>query len=219
MSEAQAFLAGSLTESLRRLIRSHLAEAPGGAEALDKVAGRVIAFHLKPFDRWIYLCPSQDDIQILTEISGTADVTFHGTLSAFVQVGMHPGDTRTVRKSGVVIDGDMALAQDFQALSAALGIDWQRFLSRYLGYQLAGSTLDVLRGGRNWLKGSIKALESDVGEYLREETRWVPDRSETDPLLDDIDTLRSDIDRLSARIQRLEHTIAPSPSTSPKAKT
>ena len=51
----------------------------------------------------------------------------------------------------------MAIAQDFQALSAALGIDWQRFLSRYLGEQLAGSTLDILRSGRDWLKQSAKA--------------------------------------------------------------
>jgi ubiquinone biosynthesis protein UbiJ len=196
-----------------------MAEAPGGAEALDKVAGKVIAFHLKPFDRWLYLCPSREDIQLLTEMSGTPDVTFHGTLAAFVQVGLHPDDTRAVRKSGIVIEGDMALAQDFQAVSAALGIDWQRFLSRYLGYQLAGSTLDLLRGGRNWLRGSVKALESDVGDYLREETRWVPDRSEIDPLLDEIDTLRSDIDRLTARVDRLESTFAPDPSTLPSPKT
>lgn len=204
MSESQALLAGSLSESVRHLIRSHLAEAPGGADALRKLEGRVIAFHLKPFDRWLYLCPTLEDIQILTEISGPADVTFHGTLSAFVQVSLHPGDTGTVRKSGLVIDGDMALAQDFQALSAALGIDWQRFLSRYLGHQIAGSTLDLFKSGRNWLKQSVKALESDVSEYLREETRWLPDSTETDPHLDAVDALRADIDRLSARITRLE---------------
>jgi len=156
LSESQTLLAGSLSESLRRLIRSHLAEAPGGSDALLKLAGKVIAFHLKPFDRWLYLCPTQEDVQILTEISGEPDVIFHGTLAAFVQVSLHPGDTGAVRNSGLVIDGDMALAEDFQALSAALGIDWQRFLSRYLGYQLAGSTLDVLRSGRNWLKKAPK---------------------------------------------------------------
>lgn len=219
MSESQTLLAGSLSESLRRLIRSHLAEAPGGSDALAKVAGKVIAFHLKPFDRWLYLCPTLEDVQILTEISGEADVTFHGTLAAFVQVSLHPGDTGTVRSSGLVIDGDMALAEDFQALSAALGIDWQRFLSRYLGYQLAGSTLDVLRSGRDWLKKSAKALESDVSEYLREETRWLPDSSETDPHLDAVDSLRADIDRLAARIARLETRLGSraSPSQKPKS--
>ncbi len=216
MSESQTLLAGSLSESLRRLIRSHLAEAPGGSDALQKLAGRVIAFHLNPFDRWIYLCPTHEDVQILTEISGTPDVTFHGTLSAFVQVSLHPGDTGTVRKSGLVIDGDMALAQDFQALSAALGIDWQRFLSRYLGYTVAGSTLDVLRSSRDWLKKSAKTLESDVSEYLREETRWLPDSTETDPHLDAVDGLRADIDRLSARIARLETSLGSHASTPQK---
>jgi ubiquinone biosynthesis protein UbiJ len=219
LSESHPLFAGSLSESLRHLIRSHLAEAPGGSNALLKLEGRVIAFHLKPFDRWLYLCPTREDVQILTEISGTPDVTFHGTLAAFIEVSLHPGDTGTVRKSGLVIDGDMALAQDFQALSAALGIDWQRFLSRYLGDQLAGSTLGMLRSGRDWLKKSAKALESDLSEYLREETRWLPDASETDPHLDAVDALRSDIDRLTARIDRLETTLRSraSPKRKPKS--
>jgi len=218
LSESQALVAGSLSDSLRHLIRSHLAEAPGGSDALGKLEGRVIAFHLKPFDRWLYLCPTQEDVQILTEISGVPDVIFHGTLSAFIQVSLHPGDSGTVRKSGLVIDGDMAVAQDFQALSAALGIDWQRFLSRYLGEQLAGSTLDILRSGRDWLKQSAKALESDVSEYLREEARWLPDATQIDPHLDAIDGLRADIDRLTARIARLESTLAKRAPTSPNAK-
>lgn len=219
MSESQALVAGSLSESLRHLIRSHLAEAPGGVDALEKLAGRVIAFHLKPFDRWVYLCPTLEDVQILTEISGAPDVTFHGTLSAFIQVSLHPGDTATIRSSGLVIDGDMALAQDFQALSAALGIDWQRFLSRYLGDQLAGSTLDLIRSGRNWLQKSVQALESDVSEYLREEVRWLPDASQIDPHLDAVDALRTDIDRLAARIARLESTLQSRASPSAKPKT
>lgn len=218
MSESHPFLAGSLTEGLRHLIRSHLSEAPGGDEALKKVAGRSFAFHLMPFDRWLYLCPTLEDIQILTEISGAPDVTFHGTLAAFLAVSLNPGDTQAIRSSGLVIDGDTQLAEDFQDLSRALGIDWQRFLSRYLGYQLAGSTLDWLRGGRDWLKGSAKALESDVSEYLREETRWLPDQTETDAFLNDIDRLRADVDRLAARIERLEHQARPAPSTTNHAK-
>lgn len=218
MSESQALVAGSLSDSLRHLIRSHLAEAPGGPDALMKLAGRVIAFHLKPFDRWLYLCPTHEDVQILTEISGVPDVTFHGTLSAFIQVSLHPGDTGTIRKSGLVIEGDMAVAEDFQALSAALGIDWQRFLSRYLGEQLAGSTLGLLRSGRDWLKQSAKAFESDVSEYLREEARWLPDATQVDPHLDAIDALRADTDRLAARIARLESTLLKRASTSPPKK-
>ena len=214
MSESHALLAGSLTESLRQLIRSHLAEAPGGEEALRKVAGKVFAFHLKPFDRWVYLCPTLADIQILTELSGTPDVTFHGTLSAFLNVSLHPGDTGVIRSSGLVIDGDTTLAHDFQDLSRALGIDWQRFLSRYLGDQIAGSTLGLFREGSDWLKGSVKAFESDVGEYLREETRWVPDRTEIDPFLNEVDVLRADLDRMTARIERLEQTLKSDSSTS-----
>lgn len=196
-------LAASLTESLRKLIRHHLSEAPSGRAVLDRLAGQVIALRLEPFGKVVYLCPTDADVQILTEISGQPNVTIAGNLAAFTRAGLG-GGTETLKTRHLEITGDAETARQFQALTQALNIDWQRFLSRYLGFRLTGSLLSVFRAGSAWTRGTARALEVDIGEFLREETRWLPDGLAIEDFCDEVDSLRADADRLEARIHRLE---------------
>jgi ubiquinone biosynthesis protein UbiJ len=197
-------LAASLTESLRRLIRNHLSSAPAGRAVLEPLAGRVIALRLEPFGKVLYLCPTEADIQMLTEISGVPDVTIAGNLAAFTRAGLGSGHQESLKAANLDVIGDAETARRFQALSQALNIDWQRFLSRYLGFTLTNTVLSVARAGSAWTRDSLNALQEDVSEYLREEKRWLPDRSETDAFCEAVDTLRADADRLQARISRLQ---------------
>lgn len=199
-------LAASLTESLRTLIRHHLSEAPEGRTLLERLSGQVIALRLEPFGKLLYLCPTTEDIQILTEISGAPEVTIAGNLAAFVRASFG-GTPKSLKTSGLAVIGNAETARQFQALSQALKIDWQRFLSRYLGYRLTGAILAMARAGRDWTRDTLDAAQADIGEYLREETRWLPDSSETDAFHAGVDTLRADADRLQARLDRLEATV------------
>jgi ubiquinone biosynthesis accessory factor UbiJ len=47
-------------------------------------------------------------------------------------------------------------------------------------------------------------LQQNLAEYLREEARLLPDKSQIKDYLTDIDKLRADFDRLEARISRLQ---------------
>lgn len=204
MSEAEGIVVRGLSESLERLLQSHLEAHPEVREALAPLSGKVILIRIEPPGRNLYLCPTDRNIQILTEISGTADVTFKGAPSAFLRASLGPLDDHSARRSGIRIEGDLKLARAVQKTALALEIDWQRFLSRYLGHRLAGETLGLLGQGRQWMKESLRTLEGDLGDYLREETRWLLDRTEVSPFLSGVDTLRSDQDRLEKRIERLE---------------
>ena len=197
-------LALGLSESLERLLKSHLEAHPEGLQALAPLSGKVILIRIEPPGRSLYLCPTDRAIQILGAISGTPDVTFKGSPTAFLRASLGPLDDRAARRSGIHIAGDLKLARAVQKAALALEIDWQRFLSRYLGQRVAAETLGFLGQGRRWLKENLKALETDLGDYLREEARWLPDRTELSPFLSGVDTLRADQERLSQRIARLE---------------
>ncbi|MDD1649041.1 MAG: SCP2 sterol-binding domain-containing protein, partial [Methylococcaceae bacterium] len=180
-------LAASLTESLRTLIRQHLSETPPeGRSLMERLSGQVIALRLEPFGKLIYLCPTAEDIQILTEISGEPDVTIACNLAAFARASFG-GTQESLKASDLEVIGNAETAQQFQALSQALKIDWQRFLSRYLGYRLTGSILALARAGREWTRDSLDAAQADIAVFLREETRWLPDSSETDAFHAEVD--------------------------------
>ncbi|NDG89051.1 MAG: hypothetical protein EBY15_14115, partial [Gammaproteobacteria bacterium] len=191
MSQKHPLLAASLSESLRTLIRHHLTDSPEGREALQRLAGQIIALRLLPFDRVLYLCPTGEDIQFMTEISGTPDVTITGHLPAFLEAARASASKETLKSSDLSIEGSLQTAQDVQHLSRALNIDWQRFLARYLGYRVAGSVLSTLRSGREHVRESFLALETDLSEYLREEVRLLPQKHHTETLFAEIDTLRA----------------------------
>lgn len=212
------WLAASLTESLRRLLRQHLDASATGREALQPLAGQVVALRLEPFGRTLYLCATHEELQILTELSNEPDVTLAGNLAAFARSGL-ASNGAALAASGISLQGDAETARRFQALCQALKIDWAGFLSRFFGNRLADSLLGMVDAGQRWTRASLQTLETDVGEYLREETRWLPDRSEVDALLTEVDTLRADKDRLSARIERLEAAArTSSPAGPPTAK-
>ena len=209
-------LAAGFTEGLRRLLGSHLSAYPEAREKLSALAGQVIALHLEPHGRTLFVCPTDHDIQVLTEISGQPDATIIGTLSAFAQAGLAAGGSSSLKAAGLKLSGNADTTQEFQALMQALKIDWARFLSSYLGRNLAESLVGLARTGAAWTRDTLVALQSDASEYLREETRVLPDGTETDAFHAEVDRLRADADRLAARMARLEAALqAPAGSVSP----
>lgn len=218
MSANHPLLAAGITESLRALLRSHLSSTPHALAELQDLSGHLIALRLEPLGKCIYLCPTDLDIQILTEVSGDADVTISGNFGSYLRA-IRNDSTTGLKASGLLISGNTDVAQSFQRLARALPIDWPRFLSRFLGARLSGLLLDFGRSGSAWTHDTLQALESDVSEYLREETRWLPDETETELFYDAVDRLRDDLERLTARVDRLQQVLvedsAAPPSVSP----
>lgn len=204
MSQADHFiLSASLLESLSAVIRHHLGATEGGYTALQPLSGRLIALRVEPFGRTLYLCPTTTDIQFFSEISGEPDVTIAGTLQAFAQARPDAEKPENFKAAKLTISGNIETAHQLQAFCQTLEIDWQRFFSRYLGFRLANSTLSLLAAGRLWTHDTLKSLQSDVSEYLREEARMLPDSSQIVQFCTDVDTLRADVDRLDARARRV----------------
>ena len=204
MTGDHLLLAAGFTEGLRRLLGSHLSAYPEARQKLPGLAGQVIALHLEPYGRTFFVCPTDQDIQVLTEFSGQPDALITGTLSAFGQAGLAAGGSSSPEAAGLKLSGNAETAREFQALMQALKIDWARFLSPYLGRSLAESVVGLARASAAWTQDTLLALQSDVSEYLREETRVLPDCTETDAFHAEVDRLRADADRLAARMARLE---------------
>ena len=110
MSANHPLLAAGITESLRALLRSHLSSAPRALAELQGLSGHVIELRLEPLGKCIYLCPTDLDIQILTEISGEPDVTISGNLGSYLRA-MRSDSTAGLKASGLLISGNTDVAQ------------------------------------------------------------------------------------------------------------
>jgi len=171
---------------------------------LKPVAGKVIAINIQPFNETIYLCPTNEKIQVLETYLPEVDATISGTLSALGLMGLSSTPMRSIFSGEVTIEGDTQIAHKFQQLFDKLDIDLEEKLSHLTGDVIAHKVGNFFRSSQQWTDESVETFKLNTKEFLQEETRDLPAGPEADILYSQIDEIRSDFDRLSARIEQLK---------------
>jgi ubiquinone biosynthesis protein UbiJ len=138
----------------------------------------------------------------LTERTGTADAEISGTPLALLSLAGANGE-RSLRAGAVRIAGDAEVAQKFRDLLRHAQPDAEEELSRMIGDVAAHQVAGFARALFDWGRRASNTLSTSIAEYLQEEGRDVPTRTELDEFLRDVDTLRNDVERLDARLQRV----------------
>ncbi|MGE0115570.1 MAG: SCP2 domain-containing protein [Steroidobacteraceae bacterium] len=106
--------------------------------------------------------------------------------------------------SSVRIEGDAEVAQGFSELLKQARPDFEEELSRVVGdvaaHQMGNTVRSLLGFGRRVGDTFLQ----NMGEYLSEESRDVPSKTEADEFNRDVDSLRDDVERFEARLNALE---------------
>jgi ubiquinone biosynthesis protein UbiJ len=171
---------------------------------LKPMAGKIIAIKVLPFNETIYLCPTEDKIQILESYTPEVDATISGTLSALGLMSLSSTPMRSIFSGEVKIEGDTHLAHKFQQLFDSLDIDLEEKLSQFTGDIIAHKIGNLFRTGQQWTEESIETFKLNSKEFLQEEIRDLPAGPEADIFYHQVDEIRSDFDRLCARVEQLK---------------
>lgn len=196
-------LTGILYASMESVFNGLLRYDPETRAALAELAGRSIAIEVTDLSQSLHLLPVLDGLKFSQSGPVSSDVTIRGHATALL--GMLRQRVDNGNTAGQVeIKGDIHLAQRLQAILREMNIDWEEFLSRYLGDTAAHKIGRLGRDMRTYLGESLLALGMDISEYLRYERRWLPARIEVDNFLQDVDHIRDDVERAQQRLARLE---------------
>ena len=177
-------------------------------QRLGTLTGKVIAVDLRGLDLTFYLLPQAAGIRIEGAYAGVPDALLSGAPLALARLGIAKHEKGTLFGGDVEIRGDIELGQRFKAILDGIDIDWEEHLSRVTGDVVAHQVGNVARDLLEWGRNTLDTVSRDVAEYLHEESRDLPVRSEIDEFLACIDTLRADADRLEARVRRLQAWLA-----------
>jgi ubiquinone biosynthesis protein UbiJ len=115
-----------------------------------------------------------------------------------------PQPEAALRTGSVHIQGDAEVAQTFSELLEHARPDLEEELSRVIGDVAAHQVGNVARSFMGFAQRAASTFTQNVSEYLQEEGRDVPNRTEADEFIADVDKLRDDVDRIEARIVVLE---------------
>jgi len=190
-----AVTAASLETALNLVLRLD----PEMLPRLGTLSGHVIAIEPSGMAMTFYLLPKPGGIQVMDRCETEPSVRIRATPAALFRQWRG----RRARGGEIVIEGDVGVGREFQAILARLDIDWEEQLSRVVGDVVARRLGGLWDGLRAWSGRTGDILLRDGGEYLQQELRVLPPRQAIEQFLNAVDLLREDADRLAARVERL----------------
>ncbi len=116
--------------------------------------------------------------------------------------------SETVMRGGAKIEGEEALAQQFQELARFLRPDIESGLGKVVGRMpahLAARALALLAG---WAGDARESVMRNSADYLAHESRDLVPRAEAEDHFSRIDALRADLTRAEARVAKVAEQVA-----------
>jgi len=160
---------------------------------LERLYGRLVRIELDAVDTGFYLLFHRDRIEVLEDFAGEADVVIRGAPFSMLSVASGRAD---VSSSGVVIEGDIALAEKVSQLMQRVDIDWEEHISRITGDAVAHQMGNFARGFAGFFSRTQSRMQTNTADYLRDETTHLPHDWEVEEFCNDVDDLRDRVDAL-----------------------
>lgn len=188
---------------LESLLNRNLAASSAARVLCKRLEGKVLALHIDGAPLSIYFTSQGERVSLATDHAGDADATLSGTpLSLLRLAGSAP--ELALRGGAVHIQGDAEVAQSFSELLKHTRPDLEEELSRVIGDVASHQIGNAARAALGFARRASDTLAQNIAEYLQEEGRDNPSRTEAEEFLRAVDTLRDDVDRLEARLALLE---------------
>lgn len=188
---------------LESLLNRNIAASSAARALCRRMDAKVLALHLEGLPLSIYFCSHGERMTLDTKHEGMPNATLSGTPLSFMRLA-GPTPEAALRSGAVHIQGDAEVAQAFSELLKHARPDLEEELSRVVGDVAAHQVGNVARSALGFARRASQTFAQNISEYLQEEGRDVPSRTEANEFILGVDTLRDDVDRLEARIDRLE---------------
>jgi ubiquinone biosynthesis protein UbiJ len=192
-----------LLERLESVLNRNVAESRRAQALARQLDGRVMSLTVEGTPLEFYFRAEGGRLAIASRHEGSADASLSGTpIALLAHAG--PRAEGALRGGGVRIEGDAEVAQRFRELLSEAQPEFEEELARVFGDVAARRFANLARDLIDWGRKASGSFTGSVVEYLQEEGRDLPTRTEAEEFLADVDRLRDDAERLEARLARLE---------------
>ncbi|MCX4187412.1 ubiquinone biosynthesis accessory factor UbiJ [Methylophaga sp. OBS4] len=191
-----------LLKPIELAVNAALRQDPDTCERLQAFEQRSIVVNIEDLHQFVHVCFHQQSIQLSHSDEENTDLLISGTAFSLLKLGQHPDN---LFSADIHIHGDVQFAKQLRDVLDGFDFDWEQQLARITGDVIAQPLAHGLKKSFSWLQASAQSLQQTTAEYLREEARLLPDKSQIDDYMKAIDELRADCDRLEARIHRLDN--------------
>ena len=161
-----------------------------------------MAVHMTGVPLSVFFRSAGDRMHVDTASAEVPAAALSGTPLALLRLA-GPTPEAAIRGGVIHIQGDAEVAQAFSELLKQAQPDLEEELSRVIGDVAAHQVGNAARAALGFGRRAVETLTQNVAEYLQEEGRDLPTRTEADEFIADVDKLRDDVARLEARLALL----------------
>lgn len=185
---------------LQKALNRYLALDPESAKRIQGLEGKTVLLTLLGAGISLQLVFRDGRIQIKHDDFLTSDTTIQGMPLSLLHMKLTRGDRKQFFAEDVAIEGDLDVAQSVMDLFDQLEIDWEEYLSHWVGDVPSHQVGRFVRHIKKTARRAQEVLLQNVNEYVHEEADLFPPTEAMQDFFNDVDELRLDVDRLSARI-------------------
>lgn len=185
-------------------LNRYLRLEPSVIEECAKLDGRCVEFLLPSAGFGLAVEFMSTGVRVLPHAPQGADVQVTGTPTALISTLRHVAGAHPGLPSGLNVDGDAELLNQFRAMVARVGFDPEEWLAPMLGGVAAHRLVGGLKKMFDWTRGNSQRMADNTAEYLREETYDLARGRDVGEWMGDVEDAREELDRLEARLRRLE---------------
>ena len=140
------------------------------------------------------------------QLEAQADLEVSGDCEQLLKILSNRGEGVSFNPK-INLAGDAILAQELQEALLTIDIDWPRALSPWLGHIAANEVAKNGRKAITWGNQFRESFNSNLHDYMEEETELFPSMGALDRFRHDLDSLKLRVDRVMARVQHLSKKI------------
>ncbi|HEU4604386.1 MAG TPA: SCP2 sterol-binding domain-containing protein [Steroidobacteraceae bacterium] len=192
-----------LLAPFQNLLNRNIAASSAARAMCRRLDGKLLALKFDGIPLNVFLRAEGEQVILSSQSEATPTATLSGTPLAFMRM-IGPQPENALRGGSVHIAGDAEAAQAFSELLQHTRPDLEEELSRLIGDVPAHQIGQAARSVFGFARRAADTFTQNVSEFLQEEGRDTPSRTEADEFASGVDKLRDDVDRLEARVALLE---------------
>jgi ubiquinone biosynthesis protein UbiJ len=187
---------------LESVLNRNIAGSAAARRLCKQLEGRTLALQFTGLSLNLFFRSDGERMTIETTSADQPAATLSGTPLSFMRLA-GPSPEAAIRAGAIHIQGDAEVAQAFSELLKQAQPDIEEELSRIIGDVAAHQVGNVARAALGFGRRAVDTFTQNVAEYLQEEGRDLPTRTEADEFIAGVDQLRDDVARFEARIALL----------------
>ncbi len=193
----------AMSATLEQAINSALAFDPASRQAIGELAGKSLLIEI--VEPEFNLCLQFESEKVaVTSHHDKPTTRLRGNPLGLIQLAL--SDNISLSETGVEAWGSTSLLAELQRILSKLEVDWEDALSPYLGDVVSHTVATHIRNRANWINERGHDIKRLAQEFLTEELRATPTRSELDRFNREVDQLRLAADRLQSRFDKIKKT-------------